>query len=618
MQYKSIAVRLRSIICIVILLLLISILNYYLTGLADSIEERYHRITDLETLFAHIVADEWVNLNNSLSYNEPDIHYEKFKHDCEFFSKNCGEDIIAERQKIFECILNIEKQSAKLYIDVRSIMSDMISTVKYTHEHHIAYLKNLMRRGVVKQDYDTGESFMRSPFQSASELDIIKAAVNIQTKLFEIYEIFQELHEADNPMQIKKKFIKKIQEFRSSINRFEDYSLDAQDGLLVEELLINQKLFEQMFSDLTFAEHKKKKLKKTLDENRRAAWKILNTEKNRLQTASYNTSKGKKILLVISILFTISMIWWIMLAGKRIISQINRTVMETEKIRNDYSFQIRIDPEVFHEFKIVFKALNSMAGTVNEHILQLDETRSTLEHRVQERTSELTKANKELKNKILERILAGEQIKNLRNLLINIINSMPSVLICVDNEGKVTLWNAGAEQRTGITLAEARGYSVINLFPQLLKTTGMIKEAIDKQEIQKKEKFAEKLDGKTRFSDVTVYPLKGNDCNGAVIRIDDVTERVTIEEVIIQSEKMMSVGGLAAGMAHEINNPLAGILQHTQIIRNRISKDLPANTRAAEECGIKMDTVRAYMEKREILKLIESVMDSGGACCQNC
>ncbi len=53
---------------------------------------------------------------------------------------------------------------------------------------------------------------------------------------------------------------------------------------------------------------------------------------------------------------------------------------------------------------------------------------------------------------------------------------------------------------------------------------------------------------------MTIYPLITNGVEGAVIRIDDVTERMRIEEMMIQSEKMISVGGLAAGMAHEFEH----------------------------------------------------------------
>ncbi len=88
-------------------------------------------------------------------------------------------------------------------------------------------------------------------------------------------------------------------------------------------------------------------------------------------------------------------------------------------------------------------------------------------------------------------------------------------------------------------------------------------------------------------------------------------EKKKLEELMVQSEKMVSIGGLAAGMAHEINNPLAGILQNTQVIRNRLKENLPANMSVAEELGIELDTVQAYMEKRDIFKMIDSVIDAG-------
>ncbi|OGR15433.1 MAG: hypothetical protein A2097_02185 [Desulfobacula sp. GWF2_41_7] len=88
-------------------------------------------------------------------------------------------------------------------------------------------------------------------------------------------------------------------------------------------------------------------------------------------------------------------------------------------------------------------------------------------------------------------------------------------------------------------------------------------------------------------------------------------EKKNLEEMMIQSEKMVSIGGLAAGMAHEINNPLSGILQNTQVIRNRLKEKLPANVSVAKEIGLELDRVQAYMEKRDIFKMIDSVLDAG-------
>ncbi len=93
--------------------------------------------------------------------------------------------------------------------------------------------------------------------------------------------------------------------------------------------------------------------------------------------------------------------------------------------------------------------------------------------------------------------------------------------------------------------------------------------------------------------------------------VRDITERKRSQEIMIQTEKMMTVGGLAAGMAHEINNPLAGIIQNIQVMRDRISESHPKNRSVAEECGIPMEAIAAYMDKRGLYETIELIMESG-------
>jgi len=74
---------------------------------------------------------------------------------------------------------------------------------------------------------------------------------------------------------------------------------------------------------------------------------------------------------------------------------------------------------------------------------------------------------------------------------------------------------------------------------------------------------------------------------------------------------MMSVGGLAAGMAHELNNPLGGMLQGVQNIQRRFSPDLKSNHDPAEECGIDLHKLQAYLEKRGINTFLDGIKDSG-------
>jgi len=71
------------------------------------------------------------------------------------------------------------------------------------------------------------------------------------------------------------------------------------------------------------------------------------------------------------------------------------------------------------------------------------------------------------------------------------------------------------------------------------------------------------------------------------------------------------VGGLAAGMAHEINNPLGAILQGSQNILRRITPDMPQNRAVAEAIGIDLDRLNRYLEQRRVLHFLEGIREAG-------
>jgi PAS domain S-box-containing protein len=202
-------------------------------------------------------------------------------------------------------------------------------------------------------------------------------------------------------------------------------------------------------------------------------------------------------------------------------------------------------------------------------------------------------------------------LRRAESVMHGIINSIPSALIAVDDQGRVTQWNLEAERATSIGEAEALGKPLTAVFPPLEDQLSKVNGAIRSHKVMRTPKVARTVHGELRYQSITIFPLVSKGVRGAVIRVDDITERVRLEEMMIQSEKMLSVGGLAAGMAHEINNPLAGIMQNAAVISNRLTGDIPANERAAALVGTSMEVIRAYVEKRQISRLLEHMNSAG-------
>lgn len=81
-----------------------------------------------------------------------------------------------------------------------------------------------------------------------------------------------------------------------------------------------------------------------------------------------------------------------------------------------------------------------------------------------------------------------------------------------------------------------------------------------------------------------------------------------MDEVLIQNEKMLSIGGLAAGMAHEINNPLAGVIQNVTVLSNRLTDtEMAANKKSAEKLGISMESIYQFMVDRNVPRMLDAI-----------
>ena len=309
----------------------------------------------------------------------------------------------------------------------------------------------------------------------------------------------------------------------------------------------------------------------------------------------YTLAAGLALLVIVGVVVTD-------IFRRVIYKRLDRMLEAIEMVENG-QLDVRIlGDDDNDEIGVLTKAFNNMTA-------RLTTTLSSLQHEIQVRKKiEQTLAHHRdnLEIRVVERT---SELLTLRNYLSDIINSMPSVIVGVTHEMKISQWNLKAEEITGVPEVRAVGSLFINQFPHLKGMADDMTRAIRDKELFYRGKVRQPGTG---YEDITVYPLMDRDMKGAVIRIDDVTERVALEEAMIQSEKMMSVGGLAAGMAHEINNPLAGMIQNIQVLKNRMSRHMPKNIEVARELTLDPGLIHEYMERRGMFKLMDAAVKAGG------
>ena len=239
-------------------------------------------------------------------------------------------------------------------------------------------------------------------------------------------------------------------------------------------------------------------------------------------------------------------------------------------------------------------------------LTSLRETLSLLEQRMRTRTDAWRHANDTLEQAEQRHRTTTSLLNETKEYLSSIINSMPSIIIGVTPSGHVTHWNSAAELSTGIREKKALGFRLQEVYPDLPVPAAMIEEAISLSEPSTKEGVRLEHHGNLHYVDITVYPLHSLELTGAVIRIDDVTLRQKLDGMMLQNEKLKSLGELAAGMAHEINNPLAAILQSLQNVERRLNPELAANQVVALALGLDNAGRRAAEIVRNMLEFSRS------------
>lgn len=312
-----------------------------------------------------------------------------------------------------------------------------------------------------------------------------------------------------------------------------------------------------------------------------------------------------------------SVLLWMVIAQqiKRLITQpIHQLEELSRQVTREENYALRAKPGNQDEIGSLAEAFNTMLSRIEAREQQLkrarDESQAAFDQ-AQGLAEETRHTNRKLELEVQVRSKIEKKLTGFQNYLNSIIDSMPSALIALDEQLYVTQWNQEASALSGTPLDEALNQPIFLAFEPLKPFLPQLKDTVERHSVAKIERVTWTKDDIPRYYALTFYPLMGGAGRGVVIRIDDITQRLSLEEMMVQSEKMLSVGGLAAGMAHEINNPLGAILHNVQNIRRRLSPELPKNLEQASEAGIDLTTVNGYLQSRGVPQLLDGIQQAG-------
>ena len=208
------------------------------------------------------------------------------------------------------------------------------------------------------------------------------------------------------------------------------------------------------------------------------------------------------------------------------------------------------------------------------------------------------------KEKLTQQLSSSPNHKNFTvslPLVSDYSNLVPGIIIGLDVDCNIVHLNHAAEQFLGCNALEVIGKPLQLVIVDLAASLALIQQTLQQLQPQTLEKIKISHNNTERFIKIIAYPFSNT---GITLYIDDISERVAMENILLQTEKLTTLGTLAAGMAHEINNALSGVLQSVQNISRRIDPNNEKNIAIAKEHGVALADVQKYLETRGIIAFL--------------
>lgn len=179
--------------------------------------------------------------------------------------------------------------------------------------------------------------------------------------------------------------------------------------------------------------------------------------------------------------------------------------------------------------------------------------------------------NARLYSSLEQKITEFERLKEFNE---NIVESINVGILAVDLDDRIESWNTQMEVLFALPRVEALRRAIVEVFPESLYREYLAVK--DQPGVHHFYKFRlQTAAGENRTVNLAIAPLVSRDFEtvGRILIIEDITDRTQLESQLSQAEKLSSIGLLAAGVAHEVNTPLAVISSYTQMLSKQVRDD---------------------------------------------
>jgi len=277
---------------------------------------------------------------------------------------------------------------------------------------------------------------------------------------------------------------------------------------------------------------------------------------------------------------------------------------------------------------IVTVTILTMAAVVAERRqaeARLQEAFGNSEARVRERTQELVRVNEVMKAQIIQREQMEEALRAAEASFRNLVEFAPDAMVIANGQGAIVLVNSQVERLFGYARRELVGQPVEILVParfqlelrrrqQRLFANLHLRTTATSTEL-----YGLRKDGAEFSAEISLGPLKSGEETFVSSVIRDVTERKRAEQSLQQTEKLAAMSALLAGVAHELNNPLAVVAGQAELLHRgagsgplaeRAAKIARAANRCARTVRNFLSLARHHPPERQLVRLNDLVREA--------